>query len=225
MAEPDLGSSAVVVLIVMAMTVAAGLRWRHLVVACLLLVPVGGAYLAVYPHARARVLNYMSLMRSADPASASPMTRDTWQRDQSLIALGSGGVFGVGLGGSQQKNSYLPEAHNDFILAIIGEELGLMGTTAILACFLVIAWRGLRAALLAPDRFGTFVGIGLTMLMGIQALINMTVVTGMGPTKGIPLPLVSAGGSSLVVNLLAMGILLNISQQASATAAASVDTP
>jgi len=227
-AEPDLGTATVVVLIVMAMTVAAGLRWRHLMVAGLLMVPVVGAYVAIYPHARDRVMAYASVLRGAEPTAQTPqeladLKRVKYQGDQSLIALGSGGWFGVGLGASQQKNFYLPEANNDFIFAVIGEELGVVGTTALLACFMVVVWRGLRAALLAPDRFGTLVGIGLTMLVGIQALINMTVVTGIGPTKGIPLPLVSAGGSSLVVNMLAMGILLNISQHASVKAAATVD--
>ncbi len=122
-----------------------------------------------------------------------------------------------------QKAYFLPEPHNDFIFAVIGEELGLIGTTAILLCFAVIVWRGLRAALLAPDRFGTLVGIGISMMVGMQAFINMSVVTGLAPTKGIPLPLVSAGGSSLLVNLVAMGILLNISQHVSPTVAASVD--
>jgi cell division protein FtsW len=149
--------------------------------------------------------------------------KENYQLEQSTIALGSGGPFGLGLGNGMQKVFFLPEPHNDFIFAVIGEELGLIGTTAILACFAVIAWRGLRAALLAPDRFGTLLGIGIAMMVGLQAFLNMSVVTGLAPTKGIPLPLVSAGGSSLVVTLLAMGILLNISQQASSTAAASVD--
>jgi len=148
---------------------------------------------------------------------------ESFQLEQSKIALGSGGLFGLGLYKGVQKLFFLPEPHNDFIFAVIGEELGLIGTTALLVCFGVIAWRGLRAALLAPDRFGTLVGIGLAMMVGMQAFINMSVATGLAPTKGIPLPLVSAGGSSLLVNLLAMGILLNISQQASPAAAAAVD--
>jgi cell division protein FtsW len=107
---------------------------------------------------------------------------------------------------------------------VIGEELGLIGTTAVLICFAVVVWRGLRAALLAPDRFGALLGIGIAMMVGIQAFINISVVVGLAPTKGIPLPLVSYGGSSLVITLIAMGILLNISQQASPTAAATVGT-
>ena len=124
-----------------------------------------------------------------------------------------------------QKLWYLPEAHNDFIYAVIGEELGLIGTTVILVAFLVIAWRGLRTALVAPDRFGALLALGITTMVVCQALVNMSVVIGLFPTKGIPLPFVSNGGSSLLISLIAMGILLNISQQSSPVAAASVDTP
>jgi cell division protein FtsW len=132
-------------------------------------------------------------------------------------------VFGLGLGNGVQKLFFLPEPHNDFIFAVIGEEMGLIGTTALLIAFGVIAWRGLRVALLAPDRFGALLGVGFAMMVALQAFVNMSVVTGLAPTKGIPLPLISAGGSSLMMNLIAMGVLLNISQQASATAAAAVD--
>jgi len=122
-----------------------------------------------------------------------------------------------------QKLYYVPEAHTDFIYAVVGEEFGLIGTTLILACFVVITWRGLRAALVAPDRFGALLAIGLTLMVSLQALVNMSVVLGLAPTKGIPLPFVSNGGSSLLVSLLAMGILLNISQQGSPTAAAAIE--
>ena len=113
----------------------------------------------------------------------------------------------------KQKLFYLPEPHNDFIYAVISEELGLIGATIILACFCVITWRGLRAAMRAPDRFGSFVAIGLTTMIAFQALFNISVVLGLLPTKGIPLPFVSNGGSSLMVNLIAVGVLLNVSQQ------------
>ena len=113
-----------------------------------------------------------------------------------------------------QKLFYLPEPHTDFIFAVIGEELGLIGTTVVLLCFCVIAWRGLRAAMRAPDGFGAFLALGLTMMIVVQAFVNMSVVLGLLPTKGIPLPLVSNGGSSLLINLLALGVLLNISQHA-----------
>ena len=213
--EPDLGTATVLILVVLAMVFAAGLSWRYLAGVFLLMLPVVTYFIVAYPWRVARILSFMDPSR--DPLG------DRYQLGQSEIALGSGGTFGLGLGNGLQKVFFLPEAHNDFIFAVVGEELGLIGTTAILVCFAVIAWRGLRAALLAPDRFGALMGIGIALMVGLQAFINMSVVTGLAPTKGIPLPLVSAGGSSLVMNLLAMGILLNISQQASSTAAATVD--
>jgi cell division protein FtsW len=116
-----------------------------------------------------------------------------------------------------QKLFYLPYPHTDFIYAVIGEELGLIGTTLMLACFAVITWRGLRTAMRAPDRFGCFLAVGLTAMIAIQAFFNISVVLGLLPTKGIPLPFVSFGGSSLLISMLGMGILLNVSQHASAT--------
>ena len=142
---------------------------------------------------------------------------DGYQMVQSMIAVGTGGVFGRGLMQGVQKLFFLPEPHNDFIYAVIAEELGLIGTTIVLACFCVIAWRGLRTAMRAPDRFGAFLAIGLTTMVAFQAFFNISVVLGMVPPKGIPLPFVSYGGSSLLINLLGMGILLNVSQHASTT--------
>jgi cell division protein FtsW len=137
---------------------------------------------------------------------------DGFQIIQSLIAVGTGGVFGRGLMAGVQKLFYLPEPHTDFIYAVIGEELGLVGATATLVCFCLIAWRGLRISLRAQDSFGAFVALGMTTMIVVQAFVNMSVVLGLMPTKGIPLPLVSAGGSSLMVSLIGMGVLLNISQ-------------
>jgi cell division protein FtsW len=136
---------------------------------------------------------------------------------QSLIAVGSGGFTGVGLMESKQKLFYLPEAHTDFIYAVICEELGYIGAMLVIALFLVYGWRGLRAAFNAQDGFGRLLALGITALVISQALINFAVVLGMVPTKGIPLPFVSYGGSSLLVMLLATGVLLNISQQATET--------
>jgi cell division protein FtsW len=140
---------------------------------------------------------------------------DGFQIIQSFIAVGSGGVFGKGLMAGVQKLFYLPEPHTDFIYAVIAEEMGLIGATVVLLCFGVIAWRGLRIAMRAEDTFGGFVALGLTTMIVVQAFVNMSVVLGLLPTKGIPLPLVSAGGSSLLINLLGMGMLLNISQHES----------
>ena len=136
-----------------------------------------------------------------------------FQLMQSLIAVGSGGLTGVGLMESKQKLFYLPEAHTDFTFAVLCEELGFIGGAIVLALFAVYAWRGLRAAFRAPDDFGRFLALGITVMVSTQALINLGVVLGMMPTKGIPLPFISYGGSSLFVMLLATGVLLNISQQ------------
>ena len=139
---------------------------------------------------------------------------DGFQIIQSLIAVGTGGVWGRGLMNGVQKLFYLPEPHTDFIYSVISEELGLVGATAVILCFSIITWRGMRAALRAPDSFGAFLAVGLTTMIAVQALVNISVVLGLMPTKGMPLPFVSAGGSSLLVNLIGMGILLNVSQHA-----------
>jgi cell division protein FtsW len=215
--EPDLGTAIAIVAFRRHHDYRAGLHWRHVLISFLASLPLMAFFILLKPYRYDRMMSFLGL-GAPDPDVVRQIT-------QSLIALGSGGPFGIGFGNSNQKAFFLAEAHNDFIFAIVGEELGLIGTTLILACFAFIAWRGLRAALLAPDRFGTLMGIGLTMMVAMQAFINISVVTHMAPTKGIPLPLVSAGGSSLVVSLVAIGILLNISQQASPAAAASVDTP
>jgi cell division protein FtsW len=140
-------------------------------------------------------------------------TRETsYQAEMAKIAFGSGGVFGKGLGESRQKLLYLPEAHTDFILPIVGEETGLIGTVAVLAGFLIIFWRGLRATVLAPDEFGRYLALGVTTVIVVQGLINMTSVLGVMPTKGIPLPMISYGGSSLLCTLASLGILMNVSE-------------
>lgn len=212
--EPDFGTAASIVLIAIAMLYAAGLRYRHLTTALAVITPVAVLLVVVKAYRFKRVLAFL------DPEGTK--LGDGFQLYQSLIALGSGGLVGRGLGASMQKLFYLPEAHTDFIFSIIGEELGLIGTTLVLAAFALLAWRGLRVALLAPDRFGSLLALGITMMIAVQALINITVVTGLAPTKGLPLPFVSNGGSSLMINMVAMGVLLNISQQASAAVAATM---
>jgi len=134
---------------------------------------------------------------------------------QSLLSVGSGGIFGLGYMEGRTKLFFLPDGHTDFIFAVIGEELGLIGACAILLLFLVFLWRGLRTSAKAPDSFGFYLALGITMMVSIQAFINMSVVLALVPTKGIPLPFVSYGGSSFVVMLAAVGILLNVSQQSS----------
>jgi cell division protein FtsW len=142
-------------------------------------------------------------------------TRDTnYQLQQSKIAVGAGGPLGVGLMNGKQKLLYLPEAHTDFIYAVVGEELGTVGSGAVLFCFAVIFWRGLRAAWRMEDDFGRYLALGATVLLVVQGMINMSVVLGMMPTKGIPLPLISYGGSSLLSTLALLGILMNVSEHA-----------
>lgn len=208
--EPDFGTSVALVLVVGSMLFAAGLRYAHIVTAGLMLAPVAVVVVMSADYRMRRILAFLH--------PETVRNTDGFQLVQSLIAIGSGGWFGRGLGGSIQKLFYLPEAHTDFIFAIIGEELGLIGTTVVLLAFGMLAWRGLRIALRAPDRFGSLLAVGITMMVALQAFLNITVVTGLAPTKGLPLPFVSNGGSSLLINMVAMGILLNISQQASAVA-------
>jgi cell division protein FtsW len=208
--EPDYGTAISLLLIIGLMVFAAGLHYRYLAGAALLALPVLYIVAISAPYRRRRLLAFLDPW--ADPLG------DGFQIIQSQIAVGTGHVFGKGLMGGVQKLFYLPEPHTDFIYAVIGEELGLIGATAVLICFCVIAWRGVRIALRAEDTFGSFVALGLTMMVAVQALVNISVVLGLLPTKGIPLPLVSAGGSSLLINLLGMGVLLNISQHESSDA-------
>lgn len=210
--EPDFGTAAALMVVVGAMVVAAGLRYRYLAVMALIALPAAAAVLLSADYRRRRFLAFLN--PEADPLG------DGFHILQSLIAVGSGGWLGRGLMGGVQKLFYLPEPHTDFIYAVIAEELGLVGATFVLVCFGVIAWRGLKAATRAPDRFGAFLALGITTMVVAQAFVNVSVVLGLMPTKGIPLPLVSSGGSSLLVNLASIGVLLNISQHAVHDAAA-----
>ena len=209
LAEPDLGTSVSVVMIAGVMIFAAGINYRYVAGVFLASLPALYFLLAFSDYRRRRVLAFLNPW--ADPLG------DGFQMIQSMIAIGTGGVFGRGLMGGVQKLFYLPEPHNDFIYSVISEELGLIGATVVLACFCVITWRGLRTSVRAPDRFGAFLALGLTTMVAFQAFFNISVVLGLLPTKGIPLPFVSYGGSSLLINLLGMGILLNVSQHASST--------
>jgi cell division protein FtsW len=207
--EPDLGTAVCVVMIAAVMVFSAGINYRYVIGLFLAAIPALYLVIATSEYRRRRVLAFLDPW--ADPLG------DGWQMIQSMIAIGTGGLFGRGLMGGVQKLFYLPEPHNDFIYSVIGEELGLIGTTLVLACFCVITWRGLRTAVRAPDRFGAFLAIGLTTMVAFQAFFNISVVLGLLPPKGIPLPFVSAGGSSLLINLMGMGILLNVSQHASSS--------
>ena len=205
--EPDFGTSMSLLAIAAVMVFAAGLNYTYILGVLLVALPVIGVLVMGTGYRRRRVLTFLDPWQ--DPLG------DGFQIIQSLIAVGTGGVSGRGLMNGVQKLFYLPEPHTDFIYAVIAEELGLIGATAVVLCFCVIAWRGLRTALRAPDGFGSLLALGLTTMVVAQAFFNISVVLGLLPTKGIPLPFVSAGGSSLLINLVGMGILLNVSQHAS----------
>jgi len=207
--EPDLGTSVSIVVIAAVMIFAAGIDYRYVAAVAMAAAPALYLLLAFSEYRWRRVMAFLNPW--ADPQG------DGFQIIQSMIAVGTGGVTGRGLMAGVQKLFFLPEPHNDFIYAVISEELGLIGASIVLACFCVITWRGLRTSLRAPDRFGSFLALGLTTMVAFQAFFNISVVLGLLPTKGIPLPFVSYGGSSLLINLLGMGILLNVSQHASST--------
>jgi cell division protein FtsW len=204
--EPDLGTAASLLMVVGTMVFAAGLNYRYLVGTALAAAPLLYFLIASSPYRLRRLLAFTN--PEADPLG------DGFQVMQSLIAVGTGGVFGRGLMGGVQKLFFLPEPHTDFIYAVIGEELGMLGAGAVVLGYVLLLWRGVRAAWKAPDAFGTYLAAGLTLSIVLQALINVSVVLGLLPTKGIPLPFISAGGSSLLFTLVSVGLLLNITQHA-----------
>ncbi len=201
--QPDLGTTVTIAGTAFLMLLAAGAQFSHL--SCLALLGGGlvGLAICMEPYRMRRLMAFRNPW--ADPLKTG------FQTIQSLLAVGSGGIFGVGLGQGRQKFLYLPEQHTDFIFAVLAEELGFIGATFVLLLFLVFLWRGLKIALKAPDLFGALLATGLTMMVVLQAVINIGVVTGSMPVTGITLPFISYGGSSLTLNLLGIGILLNIS--------------
>lgn len=204
--EPDLGTIVVLCAVFASVYFAAGARILHLAAVVVSFIAAGAAALVMAPWRLERLLAFIDPFKKADTSG--------YQVVQSLYAIGSGGLLGEGFARGQQKLFYLPYPYSDFIFAVIGEELGLFGTMAVLAAFAVLLWRGTRAALLAPDRFGMLLGIGLVTGIVVQALFNISVVISILPAKGIPLPFISYGGSSILVTLVSVGILLNISQYA-----------
>ena len=203
--EPDLGSTVVIGLVCISMMYLAGARLRHLACLGVPLVAGFGALVWISPERVERLMTFWDPWPVREGAG--------YQLVQSLISLKHGGLFGVGLGQGQQKLLYLPEGHTDFVFALVGEELGLVGTSGLLALFAILVFKGFRVAALAPDLFGRNLALGITLLIGFQALINVGVVCGMLPTKGLTLPLVSYGGSSLLATMLAIGMLLSIARQ------------
>ncbi|HYO13208.1 MAG TPA: putative lipid II flippase FtsW [Thermoanaerobaculia bacterium] len=202
--EPDMGTAVLLGATAFLMIFLAGLSWRYIVPALVVVPPLLGLLVLVEPYRRQRFLAFLDPEK--DPLGSG------FQALQSLIAVGSGGVFGLGPGKSVQKLYFLPHPESDFIYSIVAEELGMIGALFVLALFVMLAWRGLRAGSKAPDAFGRYLGWGLTSILVLQALINISVTVALLPTKGIPLPFISYGGSSLVVSLALCGILLNISQ-------------
>jgi len=202
--QPDMGTALALLVIVGIMVFAAGLGYSRILGAALVAVPVLLFVILSAPYRVRRLIMFW------DPWA--DRQGDGFQLVQSFIAVGTGGLFGLGLMGGHQKLFFLPEPHTDFIYAVIGEELGLLGATAVLVCFCVIAWRGLRIALLAEDSFGAFLALGVTTMIAIQGMLNISIVLGLLPTTGIPLPFVSSGGSSLLVSMVGVGVLLNVSQ-------------
>ena len=202
--EPDLGGAVMLAIPACVMIFVAGLHWKYVAAVAGLGTVAMTFSVLIQPYRVQRIMTFLN--PESDPMSGG------WQLTQSLVAIGSGGLTGAGLGKGSQAAHFLPEAHTDFIYSIIGEEFGFIGTILLLTAFLILLWRGLRTALRAPDRHGFYVALGITTLLVLQGLIHMGVCVGLLPTKGLPLPFVSYGGSSLLVSVAATGILLNVSQ-------------
>lgn len=202
--QPDLGTAMALAGTVFVMLFCAGAPLSILVPSVLAGLAAGGVAIYLEPYRLRRFLAFLDPWK--DPRGSG------FHIIQSLYAIGSGGLFGVGLGQGKQKFLYLPEQHTDFIFAVIGEELGFIGGALVILLFVILVWRGLRIALYAPDNFGSLLAAGITAGIGLQAFINIGVVTGTMPITGIPLPLISYGGTSLIFTLAAIGVLLNISR-------------
>ena len=209
--QPDLGNSLALVVLTLVLAYLAGAPVKHMAWVAAAALPLVALAVALKPYRWRRMLAFVNPWD--DPQGSG------FQIIQSFLALGSGGLSGRGLGGSKQKLFYLPEPYTDFIFAIVGEELGLIGAVCVIALFAVLIWRGLRVGLRAPDPFGSYLALGLTVMLATQTLVNLGVVMGALPTKGLPLPFVSFGGSALLMTMFSAGVLLNISQHATGAAA------
>ncbi len=200
--EPDMGTASLLVFTAFAMLFAAGARFEHLIAIALATVPPAVLMVFGSPYKRARVFAFLDPWK--DPQNTG------FHIVQSLLALGSGGMLGVGLGESRAKFFYLPEQYTDFIFSVLGEELGIAGTLTVVILFVVLAYRAVRIAVAAPDRFGFFLAVGCAAMIVIQAFVNIGVVTSSWPVTGVPLPFISFGGSSLIVSLIAVALILNV---------------
>lgn len=206
MLEPDLGTTVVIAATSLSIYFVSGTSLFGPLLVSFFFLLAGTFLIFLSPYRRERLLTFLNLTR--DPLGTSYHIR------QVLLALGSGGLWGLGLGASRQKYQYLPEAMTDSIFAIIGEELGFLGAAVLVLAFLVIIFQGMRVASRAPDSFGQLLAVGITSLIGIQAFINLSSMVALVPLTGVPLPFISYGGSSLIITLTGAGILLNISKQA-----------
>ena len=209
--QPDLGNSLALVVLTLVLAYLAGAPFKHMAWVAAAALPLVALAVALKPYRWRRMVTFVNPWD--DPQGSG------FQIIQSFLALGSGGLTGRGLGGSKHKLFYLPEPYTDFIFAIVGEELGLIGAVCVIALFAVLIWRGLRVGLRAPDPFGSYLALGLTVMLATQTLVNLGVVMGALPTKGLPLPFVSFGGSALLMTMFSAGVLLNISQHATGGAA------
>lgn len=205
--QPDLGNGVTLIVMTFVLLFLGGVRIRHLGLLLASAVPIIAIAVLAAPYRLRRITAFVDPWQ--DPRGGG------FQIIQSWLAFGGGGLTGRGMGASKQKLFYLPESHTDFIFAIIGEELGFIGAVATLALFVVLIWRGLRIGLHALEPFGAYLALGITVLFATQTLVNLGVVTGLLPTKGLPLPFISFGGSALLVAMASTGVLLNISQHAS----------
>jgi cell division protein FtsW len=215
--EPDFGTSVTLLAIVFIMLFVGGTRLTHILLALSACIPLGVLMVLRDPKKFARILSFLDPWKHGQDVG--------YQLKQALLAIGSGGIWGLGPGQSRAKLFYLPDCHTDFILAIFSEETGFLGFLLVLTLFTILISRGIRLSLKAPDGFGSYLALGLTLMIGLPALINMGVVSGILPTKGLSLPFLSYGGSGLLVNLLAVGILLNISRQVKFPLGASPKAP
>jgi cell division protein FtsW len=204
--QPDLGNCLTLVALTFGLLYLAGSPVRYLGWAVAPAVPLLVVAILMAPYRLRRITAFWDPW--ADPRGSG------FQIIQSWLAFGNGGLLGQGIGASRQKLFYLPESHTDFIFAVIGEELGFLGAAAFVALFAVLIWRGLRVGLRTSDPFGSYLALGITLLIATQTLVNLGVVTGLLPTKGLPLPFISFGGSALSMTMLSTGVLLNISQHA-----------
>lgn len=200
--EPDMGTASLLIMIAFSMFFAAGARVPHLVAIAIATLPPAAVTVILNPYQRARIFAFLDPWKDAQNTGFHIV--------QSLLALGSGGLLGVGLGASRAKFFYLPEQYTDFIFSVIGEELGWVGTASVVALFLIFGYRCVKIALSAPDRFGFFLVVGCMASIVIQAFVNIGVVTSSWPVTGVPLPFISFGGSSLIVNLVAVALIMNV---------------